>query len=87
MSASAAKNTSANNLKSLVEKFWSLCEGLEQKTPEIRAVCFMDRLSKFHEHLWSPNVSQTVEGTAENLMRARIKGEIDNVMQLLITRK
>jgi ubiquitin len=87
INANSAKTTNAKNLKTLVEKFWSLCEGLEQKSPEIRAVCFMDRLSKFQEHLWSPETSQTVEGTAENLMRARIKAEIDNVMQLLITRK
>ena len=94
---SGGSNSSSHESKKLcpaeelVSTFNVLCEGLDQMgNKKIRAICFMDRLNKFHKKLWEYSrtnstsdskgvfVSTALDLTAQNLRR-----EITNVMKQL----
>lgn len=86
-SSSPEKCSRSLKLVEIAEQFQTLCDGLDSiSNDKIRAICFMDRLNKFHDHFWNDETVSTtgdVEGTASTLMRRRIQGEISNVMEQL----
>ena len=77
--------------KELVSQFNKMWDGLDQMgNKKIRAICFMDRLNKFHQNLWkyaatnaSDDKENTFNATALSLTAEKMKGEIDNVMKQL----
>lgn len=75
------------DLYSQWETLWC---GLDQiSNPQIRAICFIDRLNKFHDYFWdkcpisSTSGEPTAKSTAASLIRSQLRSEITNVMEQL----
>ena len=75
----------------LVKQFNSIWDGLDRISDDkVRAICFMDRLNKFHERLWAyarSNAVKDVKGTfatsALDMTEEKFHKEISNVMSQL----
>ena len=75
----------------LLSGFNEIWDGLDQiGNKKIRAICFMDRLNKFHETLWkyarensSKDTSGILGSTALSLTEEKMRNEISNVMKQL----
>jgi len=75
----------------LVSSFNSLSDGLDKiRNDKIRAICFMDRLTKFHEKVGnydktnsSSYSSDFMSSTALSLSSDKLRGEMSNVMSQL----
>jgi len=80
--------------KELIELFHGMWDGLDKITnKQIRSICFMDRLNKFHSQVWnyarehsksaSSGSKNTITETAFDLIEEKIQVEISNVMEQL----
>lgn len=70
----------------LIKEFNNIWEGLDQiANDRVRAICFMDRMNKFHEKLWSyaksnSKTNNTFSNSALSQTSDKWRREISNVM-------
>lgn len=74
----------------IISSFTGLWEGLNEiENKKLRAICFMNNLNKFHDHVSTyvnkhvPEKNQTLVTTTLNLAGEKLRREIINVMEQL----
>lgn len=76
----------------MIKEFNGIWEGLDKiENNKIRAICFMNNLNTFHDHIWSyagkhgisSKGNDTVTSTVLNLTSEKLRNEINNVMDAL----
>lgn len=87
---SGSSSKSKFPISNLVEEFNCLWSGLDRMdNKSVRAICFVDRLSKFHESLWSYAREQCSKGKSDmssavlDLSADKLRSELINVMEQL----